>query len=122
MIRYDNDMLPQLRLLYVKSNRLLQMFHGYSAEVKPALLLSYCTCFIAHSYGHIIYKQFTHSKLRAAFNNVYRRIFKLPPRSRACTMYAINDIDNLKTLIRKGTFGCILALIQFLGAFLIHGL
>ena len=38
-------------------------------------------------------------------NNVYRRILKLPPRSSASTMYAINTIDSFEILIRKRIFG-----------------
>ena len=54
------------------------------------------------------YKKSTHSKLRVAFNNVYRRIrriLKLPPRSSASTMYAVNHIDSFKILVRKREVG-----------------
>ena len=47
----------------------------------------------------------THSKLRVAFNNVYRRILKLPPRSSASTMYAVIYIDSLEILVRKRVVG-----------------
>ena len=46
----------------------------------------------------------THSKLRVAINNAYRRILNLLPRSNASTMYAVNNIDNFEVLIRKRTF------------------
>ena len=75
-----------------------------SADVKIALFRSYCTCFYCpFLWTH--YKKSTHSKLRVAFNNVYRRILKLPPRSRASTMYAINHIDSFEVLLRKRIFG-----------------
>ena len=44
-------------------------------------------------------------KLRVAFNNVYRRILKLPSRSSASTMYVVNNIDSLEVLVRKRIFG-----------------
>ena len=46
------------------------------------------------------YKKSTHSKLRVAFNNVYRRLLKLSPRSSASTMYGVNHncIINKKKL------------------------
>ena len=91
--KHDKDLIRQLRLLYTKSNRLLRLFHHCSTDVKIALFRSYCTCFYCpFLWTH--YKKSTHSKLRVAFNNVlvYRRILKLPPRSRASTMYAINNI------------------------------
>ena len=82
----DRSMLRQLRNLYTKSNRLLRLFHCYSTDVKIALFRSYCTCFYCpFLWTH--YKKSTHSKLRVAFNIVYRRILKLPFRSSASTMY-----------------------------------
>ena len=85
-------LLRQLRLLYTKSNRLLRLFYHCSTDVKIALFCSYCTCFYCpFLWTH--YKKSTHSYLRVAFNNVYRRILKLPPRSSASTMCVINNID-----------------------------
>ena len=37
----DKDLLPQLRLLYTKSNTLLQLFNHCSTDVKIVLLCSY---------------------------------------------------------------------------------
>ena len=100
----DLHVLQQLRLLYTKSNRLLRLFYHCSTDVKIALFRSYCTCFYCpFLWTH--YKKLTHSKLRVAFNNVYRRILKLPPRSSASTMHAINNIDRFEVLIRKRIFG-----------------
>ena len=53
------------------------------------------------------YKKSIHSKLRVAFNNVHRRILKLPPMSSASTMYAVNHIDSFEILIRKRVVGFI---------------
>ena len=72
----DKDMLRQLRNLYTKSNQLLRLFHCCSTDVKIALFRRYCTCFYCpFLWTH--YKKSTHSKLRVAFNIVYRRILKL---------------------------------------------
>ena len=67
--------------------------------MKIALFRSYCTCFYC-LFVWTQYKKLTHSKLR-----VYRRMLKLPPRSSASTMYAINNIDSFEVLIRKRIFG-----------------
>ena len=85
---------------YTKSNRLLCLFHQGSVDVKLALFHSYCTCFL---WTH--YKQSNYSMLRVAFNNVYRRILKLPSRSSASTMYVANNIDSVDVLVRKRIFG-----------------
>ena len=67
----DNDMLRQMRVFYTKANRLLRLFHCCLADVKLTLFRSYCTCFYCpFLWTH--YKKSTHSKLRVAFNNVYR--------------------------------------------------
>ena len=56
--------------------------------------------FIAHFCGLII-----RSLLIASLDNVYRRILKLPPRSSASTMYAVNHIDSFEILVRKHVDG-----------------
>ena len=100
----DNDMLRQMKILYPKSNRLLRLFHCCSTDVKPTLFRSNYTCFYwPFLWTH--YKKSTHSKLRVAFNNVYRRILKLPLRSNASTMYAVNHIDSFKKLVTKRVVG-----------------
>ena len=102
----DSDMLRQMRVFYTKANRLLRLFHCCSTDVKLALFRSYCACFYCpFLWTH--YKKSTHSKLRVAFNNVHRRILKLPPRSSASTMYAVNHIDSFEILIRKRVVGFI---------------
>ena len=52
----------------------------------------------------MITKKLTFSKVRVAFNNAYRKIFGLPKRSSASTMYANNNICNFETTLRKNTF------------------
>ena len=93
-------MLRQMRIFYIKSNRLLRLFHCCSTDVKLALFRSYCACFY-YPFLWTHYKKCTHSKLRVAFNNVYRRISKLFPRSIGSTMYAVNHIDSFEILVRK---------------------
>ena len=92
-------------MLYTESNRILRLFHHCSVDVKLALFLSYCTCFYCPFLYWTHYKKSNYSKLRVAFNNVYRRILKLPSRSSASTMYVVNNIDSLEVLVRKRIFG-----------------
>ena len=98
-------MLRQMRVFYTKANRLLRLFHCCSTDVIRALFRSYCACFYS-PFLWTYYKKSTHSKLRVAFNNVHRRILKLPPSS-ASTMYAVNHIDSFEVLIRKRVVGFI---------------
>ena len=65
----DKDLLRQLRLLYIKSSRLLRLFYNCSTDVKIALFRSYCSCFhCPFLWTH--YKKSTHSKLRLAFTKL----------------------------------------------------
>ena len=95
--------LRQLRMLYTKSKRLLRLFHCCWCKVSIISQL-YCACFYC-PFLWIHYKKSNYSKLRVAFNNVYRRILKLPSRSSASTMYVVNNIDSLEVLVRKRIFG-----------------
>ena len=97
-------MLRQMRLLYAKSNKLLRTFSHCSTDVKITLFQSYCTALYC-PYLWNDYKKSTFSKIRVAFNNAYRKIFGLPKRSSASTMYANNNICNFETTLRKNTFG-----------------
>ena len=90
-------MLRQIRILNTKSNRLFRLFHCCSTDVKLAIFRSYCACFYCPFFWTHHMKS-THSMLRAAFNNVYRCVSKLHPRSSASTIYAVNHIDNFEIL------------------------
>ena len=49
-------------------------------------------------------KKATFSKLRVAYNNVYRKILGLCRRSSASELFATNNILNFEALIRKSIF------------------
>ena len=95
-----------MKVFYTKANRLLCLFHCCSTDVELALFCSYCTWFYCpFLWTHD--KKSTHSKLRVAFNNIYRRILKLPLRSSASTLYTVNYIDSFEILVRKHVVGFI---------------
>ena len=47
----DEDMLRQMRNLYIRSNKLLRTFHYCSSDVNLELFKSYCTSFYCCYYG-----------------------------------------------------------------------
>ena len=51
-----------------------------------------------------IYKMSTFSKIRVVFNNAYRKIFGLLKWSSASAMYAIHNICNFETMLRKNIY------------------
>ena len=102
----DADMLRQLRSLYAKANRITRIFHYCTVDVKLLLIKSYCNCTSFYcGYLWSDYKASTFSKLRVAFNNVYRRVLGLPQWSSASGMYATHNIENFGALLRKTLYG-----------------
>ena len=83
----DNDMLRQLRTLYVRSNKRLRTFHCCTIDVKLELFRSFCMPFYFSNLWTAC-KKSTFDKLRMAFNNAYRRVLNLPWRCSASAMYA----------------------------------
>ena len=102
----DDDMLRQMRTLYIRSNKLLRTFHYCTIDVKLELFRSFCMPFYC-CYLWTAYKKSTFDKLRVAFNNAYRRVLNLPWRCSASAMYANNSIQNFEAAIRKSTYGFI---------------
>ena len=94
-VQGDDDMLRQMRKLYIRSNKLLRTFYHCSIDVKLELFRSFCTLFYCY-YLWTAYKKSTFNKLRVAFNNAYRRVLGLPWRSSASAMYANFSIQILK--------------------------
>ena len=96
----DCDMLRQLRTLYAKSNKLIRTFSHCTIDVKLLLIKSYCTSFYC-GYMWSDSKKTTYSKLRVAFNNMYRRVLGFSYRSSASTMYTTHNINNMEALLRS---------------------
>ena len=67
-VQDDDDMLRQMRTLYIRSNKLLRTFYHCSIDVKLELFRSFCTSFYC-CYLWTAYKKSTFNKLRVAFNN-----------------------------------------------------
>ena len=103
-VQDDDDMLRQMRTLYIRSNKILRTFYHCSIDVKLELFRSFCISFYC-CYLWTAYKKSTFNKLRVAFNNAYRRVLGLPWRSSASAMYANFGIQNFEAVIRKSTFG-----------------
>ena len=99
----DAEMLRQMRLLYCRSNRLVGLFSKCSKAVLIELCKKICTTFYC-PYFWTQYKKATFSKLRVAYNKVYRKILGLCRRSSASEMFVTNNILNFEKLMGKSTF------------------
>ena len=80
----DNDMLKLMQMLYCRSKRLVRLFSKCSKPVLLELCKSFCTVFYC-SYFWTNYKKTTFSKIRVAYNNVYRKILDVPAWSQTAT-------------------------------------
>ena len=78
----DTEMLRQMRLLYCRSNRVFKMFNKCSKNALIELCRSFCTTFDC-PYFWTVHKRATFSKIRVAYNNVYRKLLGLCRRSSA---------------------------------------
>ena len=99
----DNDMLPQMRMLYACSNRLVRLFHSCSRNVLIELGKSFCDSFYC-SYPWTHYNKESFSKIRVAYNYLYRKSLHVSRRSSASAMFVNNSILTFECLIRRDTF------------------
>ena len=96
----EADILKQMRMLYCRHNCLVRVFNKCSKPVLLELRRRFCTVFYC-PYFWTNYKKTTFSKIRIAYNNVYRKILGVTRRSSVCTMFVTNDIPNFESFLRK---------------------
>ena len=92
-----------MRMLYCRSNRLVRLFNKCSKPVLFELCRSFCTVFYC-PYFWKKYKKTTFSKIRVAYNNVYRKILGVSRRASASGMFVSNDILNFEAFLRKSIY------------------
>ena len=94
----------QLRSLYASANTIISKFAQCSLVVKCYLIESYSLSFYC-SYLWSNFNKSSHSKLRVAYNNVYRKVLGYGKRDSASTMFVHAGIDNFETRMRKACKG-----------------
>ena len=78
-----------MRTLYARSNRLLGICHGCNTKVLIELGRSYCGSFYC-SYLWTQFNKSTISKIRVAYNDLYRKILHVSRRSSASEILTLN--------------------------------
>ena len=96
----DEDMMRQMRLLYVRANILLRDFSQCSLAVKVRLFKCYCLVFYCPALWSD-FKMYSFDKMRVAFNNVHRKLLGYERRDSASQMFVFNDLCNIESLLRK---------------------
>jgi hypothetical protein len=99
----DADIMRQLRSLYASSNILLRKFSHCSLPVKLQLVESFCLNFYCSPLWCDYTKQ-SFSKLRVAYNNIFRMLLGYSRRNSASEMFVSNRIDGFEAHIRKSCF------------------
>ena len=99
----NNDIIRQTRGLYGRSNILLRKFARCSKEVKIHLFQSYCTSmYCAQLWSN--YSQKVFQKLKVAYNNAFRFLFKYDRQCSAKTMLVSHNVPYFDCLIRKSIY------------------
>ena len=88
---------------YSMSYYLVSLFNKCSKPVLLELCRSFCNVFYC-PYFWTQYKKTTFSKIRVAYNNVYRKILGVSRRSSASGMFVCNDIPNFEAFLRKSIY------------------
>ena len=96
-------MLRQMRMLYARSNRLVRLFHSCSGNVLIELGRCFCGSFWC-SYLWTHYNKSSFSKIRVAYNDLFRKILLVSRRSSASAMFVNNNIPTFECLIRRHIF------------------
>ena len=100
----DNDIRKHMRSLYARSNVLIRKFYNCTKEVKLKLFQSYCLpSYCSHLW--VNYTKHIYSKLRVAFNKMYKLILGLNKFDSASHMYVTNGLDNFDAFMRKNIYG-----------------
>ena len=96
-------MLRQMRMLYARSNILVKLCHSCCRNVLIELGKSFCGSFYC-SYLWAHYNKALFSKIRVAYNDLYRKILHVSRRSSASAMFVNNNIPTFECLIRRDIF------------------
>ena len=95
----DGDISRQLRCLYGSSNTIIRKVAYCMQKVKLHLLESYCLNFYC-SVLWCDYSMSSISKLRVAYNNVFRNLLGYGRRDSTRSIFAINTIDTYEVHMR----------------------
>ena len=100
----NDDLLRQLKGIYSRGNMLISKFQSCSEQVKIQLFKTYCGNFYA-SHLWCNYKSKTHNKVKVAFNNVYRSLFRVQRGVSISELFMLNGIDHFYVIMRKSIYG-----------------
>ena len=95
----NSDIMKQMIMLYCRSNCLVRPFNMCSKPVLQNYVRVSAWYFTNCPYFWTHYKK-TFSKIRASYNNVYRKILVVSRRAGASGMFVPNEILNFEAVLR----------------------
>ena len=99
----DDDIIRYVKSLYSRGNMLISRFKICSSSIKVKLFrLFLCKTYGSHLWS--IYKQYTYKRILVAFNNIYRNLFGILWGKSLSAIYANNNIDSFRVLVRKNVY------------------
>jgi len=100
----DEDMTRQMRSIYARGNALIRNFKHCSEEVKSLLFKTYCTGFYCSPLWSN-YKGKTYTKIKVAYNNIFRMFMGLHGQISISKTMIDANIDPFKVVMRKYIVG-----------------
>ena len=101
----DNlDISRQMKCVYAIGNSLVRNFSQCSDDVKLQLFKTYCSnLYCCQLWSN--YKNVSYNKLKVAYNNVYRALFKLDRQTSISNSMVLFNVNGFKAVVRKHSFG-----------------
>ena len=100
----DNDIQRHIRSLYARANTVIREFYNCTVDIKLSLFKSYCLpSYCSHLW--VRYNKYSYSKVRIAFNNVYRRLLGFRKCDSTSQMYVSHNIDNVDAFMQHNVHG-----------------
>ena len=93
----------QTKSLYLSVHTIIKKFTKCSDDVKSTVFTTFCCSFYC---GHLwsLYLRKTYAKLRTAYNNAFRALFKIPRWVSVSTRQVECNVNTFHALLRKHSF------------------
>ena len=97
----DADIKRQIKATYAQGNALIKQFRKCSDSVKVKLFKAYCTNFYCMNLWVKCNVQQTFSKIRVAYNRIYRHFFQIKDQLGTSAHMCLLNVNHYKVIERK---------------------
>ena len=104
----DDNILKELRLLYIIANVLIWTYNSFCDWVRIELFKPYCTSlYCSHllpDYKKSVFSESMIYNNQVVYNNAFKKLLKLPYQSSATAMFANTNVYNFEALLRSKVY------------------